>query len=286
MPKYCFWTISQMLLPQRFLSYCCGKLATCRKPWLKNFLIRCFLRRHPANMNEAIIQDPYAYPDFNHFFTRSLRPDMRPIAVDPNSLVSPADGQISEVGTIQSGQLLQAKDKWFDVPSLLGDATLAMPFQNGLFATIYLAPIDYHRVHMPFSGRLLHQIAIPGRLFSVNEKTTNSIPELFARNERVVFFFATDFGPLVVVMVGALLVSSIHTAWGGPVLTSARTIERIDYLPGSERQLQRGDYLGHFQFGSTCLILLPEKVASWRSDLIKGSKVRFGEAIASYQQTV
>ncbi len=271
----------QFLLPQHALSRFGGCLSQSEIPWLKNYLIRYFLNRYDVNMNEAIVEDPFAYPSYHEFFIRRLKPDLRPIDPSPTSIVSPCDGEISQIGSIEQGSLLQAKGKSFTLKALLGSEEDGKPFEKGRFATIYLAPKDYHRVHMPLTGTLTHLRYIPGKLFSVNPLTTNHIDNLFAKNERVVAFFKHDQGSFAIILVGAMIVGSIFTRWGGPI-TPHRGKETRDILypqlPEQHIKLDKGDEMGYFSLGSTVIVLLDEK-AGWGYDLSQNTRLVVGQGI-------
>ena len=208
----------QFLLPQRLSCRIVYRLSRSRRPWLKRLLIRNFLKLYEVDMSEAEVEDPLAYPTFNELFTRPLKPGARPLAADPASIACPTDGRLTEFGRIGQGRLLQAKGKAYTLAALLAETTEAIePFLGGSFLTIYLAPPDYHRVHAPVAGRLRRGRYIPGRRFSVNQATASAIDELFCRNERVTLWLDTAAGPAVVVMVGALNVSSLSTGISGEI---------------------------------------------------------------------
>lgn len=225
-------------------------------PW-KNLLIRQITQRFRVDLNEAAEPDINAYAHFNAFFTRALKADARPISDDADALLCPADGHISQSGAIQSGRIFQAKGQEFSATELLGNADDARPYAEGQFITVYLSPRDYHRVHMPLAGTLVSTTHVPGRIFSVAPKAVESIPRLFARNERLVCHFEGAHGPFAVVLVGALLVSSVSTVWGDlEIPPYASAVKRRDYRSQSIR-IGRGEELGRFNMGSTVIILLP-----------------------------
>lgn len=231
-------------------------------------------------MSLADNPDPLGYPDFNRFFTRALRPGVRPIAPDSDTVVSPADGVISQVGTIERECLLQAKNRWYSVEELLhGEPDEAGQFHGGDFVTIYLSPRDYHRVHMPYDGALQKMSYVPGRLFSVNQSTTLALPRLFTRNERIVSNFDTSFGPMAVVMVGALLVGSIEMVWEG-LVTPPHGQKRFTRNYPANNYLKRGEEMGRFNMGSTVIVLLPPGTVTWLSTVIPGTRVQMGQQIA------
>lgn len=268
----------QRLLPQHSLSRLLGRLAESQRPGLKNWLIRQAIARYGIDLRDAQYPDIADYPSFNHFFTRALKPGARPLDDDAEALISPADGAISQLGPIRDGDIFQAKGHAFSTASLLGlDANRTARFDRGAFATVYLSPRDYHRVHMPYPGRLLETLYVPGRLFSVNDTTARHIPGLFARNERLVCLFETDRGLMAVVLVGALFVAGICTVW------------RDDYRPGQchrevfaePRHFARGEELGQFRFGST-VVLVTENPVDHCPALTHGSGVRMGERLGTW----
>lgn len=265
----------QYLLPQHLLSVIMGKLANSRVSWVKNTLIDFFCYKYPINLEEAVIQNPHDYPTFNDFFTRSLKPDARPVASEAHCLVSPADGTIAQTGKIEGQQLLQAKGMYFNLSTLLGgQSETAALFENGSFATVYLAPHNYHQVHMPFTGTLRQSIYIPGRLFSVNRMTSELIPNLYARNERLVLIFDTEAGPMAVIMVGAMIVGSMQTVW----MTEPVRGSRIEVTQPVPQTLEKGAELGRFLMGSTVILLLPQQ-ANWLKST--GSEILTGQPLAS-----
>ena len=247
-------------------------------PW-KDFLIRRVVRAYRVDLAEAAEPDPRRYAHFNAFFTRALKPGARPQPADPLAVACPADGRISQSGTIEAGRLLQAKGRRFDVAGLLGDAAAAAEYDGGSFLTVYLSPRDYHRVHMPVAGELLATTHVPGRLFSVAPFAVEAIPDLFARNERLVCRFRHPDGPFTVVLVGAMLVSGIETTWGGvEVPPYASAIDRRDYA-GRGIELARGAELGRFDMGSTVIVLLSRGLGRVADGLAPQSHVRVGESI-------
>lgn len=271
----------QYLLPQHLLSRLTGRLADCRIGWIKNQLIKAFIKRFNVDMSEALQEDPTAFSSFNDFFTRELKPDAREILADPSQLVSPADGAISELGELQHGQLMQAKGINYSLTRLLGgNLEKAQPFMGGSFATIYLSPRDYHRVHMPIQGRLLETIYIPGKLFSVNQATADNVPGLFARNERLVCFFETPAGPMALILVGAMIVAGIETVWDGQVAPPARQVTLRDFNNPQPVVLEKGQEMGRFKLGSTAIVVFGPDAVEWREDLQNGTPVRLGEALA------
>jgi phosphatidylserine decarboxylase len=271
---------SQYSLPQHALSRLAGFLANHKTPWLKNYLIRYFVNRYPVNMEEAMVSDPYAYSCFNTFFTRELKSAVRPITPDTHHLASPVDGGVFQSGTLQGDPLLQVKGHHFHVDTLLGQEPLrTQTFANGHFATFYLAPKDYHRVHMPYPGRLREMIYVPGKLFSVNPTVIRAIPNIFARNERLICIFDTDRGAMAVILVGAMLVAGIHTAWSGAIKTSKTTTWCYPDHLEEPIILSKGEYLGHFQLGSTVIVLFPPHTIHWETTLKENAIVRMGQSI-------
>lgn len=277
-------------IPHHPISRAIGKLASNEFPPLKNLLIKRFIHAYKVNMAEAAITDPTRYRNFNAFFTRPLAVGARPIARGEDTLVSPADGQLSQFGNIDGGQLIQAKGKFFTVKALLGhgDANTApLPrfhpdysahFKNGKFATVYLSPSDYHRVHMPLKGRLTDTVYIPGKLFSVNMRTTRMEEQLFARNERLVCYFDTEIGKIALILVGAMIVASMATVWGG-VIPPQSTVVHTTYKPGTV-ELNKGDEMGRFQLGSTVILLFPAQSIRFDPGMQLDKKIRMGEALA------
>ena len=275
--------VLQHLLPHRALSRIVFWATRWTwRPW-KDFLIRRVIRAYQVDMDQAVERDVAAYPTFNAFFTRTLKPGARPMPVDPRALACPADGRISQIGSIAVGRVFQAKGLDFTAAELLGDAVAAAPYDRGAFVTIYLSPRDYHRVHMPLAGRLIETVHIPGRLFSVAPFTVDAVPRLFARNERLVCHFQGDDDRFAVVLVGAMLVSSIETVWSGlEVPPYADSITRRSWGDRAIR-LERGAELGRFNMGSTVILLLPSAMA-WNSMLVSGAAVRVGAELGSAGQ--
>jgi len=273
---------AQNLLPQHALTALVHRLTRCRTPWIKNLLIENFCRLYNVNLAEA--EQPHAggYPTFNGFFTRALQSGARPVDPAPDALVSSVDGCISQIGHIRDGQLLQAKGREFTVAALLGgDGAGAARFANGSFATLYLAPHNYHRIHMPCAARLNHMRYVPGRLFSVNESSVAGIDNLFARNERVVCSFDGP-GPMVLCMVGALFVGSMETVWHGAITPAReRRVTEFDYRGASARAFGKGEEIGRFNMGSTVILLFEQGVVEWDPGLVPGAEVRVGRRIGT-----
>jgi len=267
-------------LPHRLLSSMARQLAYSSHPALSRWLIDTVIKQFSVDLSEAADPDPRHYATFNAFFTRMLKPDARVPDADSKALLMPADGHISQLGAIEQGRIFQAKGKHFTAAELLGSAEDAEPFANGLFATVYLSPRDYHRVHMPWTGTLRETVHIPGRLFSVGVDAVAAIPRVFARNERLVCHFDTDFGPMVQVMVGALLVSGVETVWSGIEIPAyAGHITRKDWRK-HRINLERFAEMARFNYGSTVIVLLPQGVAKFAPKLSAQMPVKLGQALA------
>jgi phosphatidylserine decarboxylase len=256
-----FKVLLQYILPHRALSrvvYWATRWTFA--PW-KNFLINTIVQRYQVNMTEAAQPDPLAYPHFNAFFTRKLRSGARKADTSSAALLSPADGRISQAGPITDGRIFQAKGQDYTVAELLGDEAAAVPYARGQFVTVYLSPRDYHRVHMPLRGELRETVHIPGRIFSVAPFAVEAIPRLFARNERLVCHFDGEHGPFVVVMVGAILVSSVATVWDGLVIPPYASSIRRKSFAGQNVSLDRFAEMARFNMGSTVIVLMAEGAA-------------------------
>jgi len=267
----------QYALPQHALSRLVLAATRVRVPWFKNLLTRGFLWLFSVDMSEAAEPDPYRYGSFNEFFTRALRADGRPIAADPEGIVSPVDGMVSECGPIDHDRLLQAKGRQYTLDQLLAQQPWARRFEGGSFATIYLAPFNYHRIHMAVRGTLRDTVYVPGRLFSVNSATARHVPRLFARNERVLTLFDTEFGQFALVLVGALNVGSMATVWAGDITPAAR--RKVTRITSPAVTLDKGAELGRFNMGSTVILLFEPKRVHWHPMLRAGSVVQLGRAI-------
>jgi phosphatidylserine decarboxylase len=273
----------QYLLPQHLLSQLARELTRSRVGWVKNALIRAFASHFHPDMSDAAQPDPVKFESFNAFFTRALRADARPPDPDPSALVSPVDGSVSQLGRLDGSWLVQAKGLAYTLESLLAaDDAWAEVFRGGAFATLYLAPFNYHRIHMPLAGTLRAAWYVPGQLFSVNATTAASVPGLFARNERMVCVFGEGPHSFALVLVGALFVGSISTVWHGDV--TPRSPRRRTELPldasRASLTLARGAELGRFNMGSTVILLLPPGRFEWLSALAPGSAIRVGERLA------
>jgi phosphatidylserine decarboxylase len=267
----------QYLLPQKLLSRFAGLLANCTIPWVKDHFIQWFIGRYQVDMSIAADPEPRSYKHFNDFFTRPLQEGQRPIVEDVASIACPADGCISQLGAINNGRVFQAKGQEFSLLELVGgDKAVAEPFHQGIFATVYLSPKDYHRVHMPLSGTLTQMIHVPGDLFSVNDTTASHVPRLFARNERVVCLFDTEQGPMAVILVGAMIVASIETVWAGLVSPAGKQVRSWGYQHQQTIDLKKGEEMGRFKLGSTAIVLLGKDVAQWQPTLSAQSPVTMG----------
>ena len=271
--------LPQYLLPKRALTRFAGWVAGARGGGATTALIRWFIGRYGVNMAEAAQSDPAAYASFNEFFTRALRPGVRPL--DGADLICPVDGAISQFGAIQDGRIFQAKGHDYSATALLGgDGALAAHFHGGHFATLYLSPKDYHRIHMPCAGRLLRMIHVPGELFSVNPTTARGVPGLFARNERVVCVFDAEHGPWVMVLVGATIVGSMATVWHGVVNAPRPGTVREWAYQDQAIDLPRGAEMGRFLLGSTVVMLFPAGPLRFNPAWAPGGALRMGQAMA------
>ena len=269
------FTTLQQLVPQQKLSKVAGRLAASRHPYVKRTFIRSFAKAYNISLDEYERQSLNAYESFNDFFTRELKEDARTIDATANGIVSPADGIISQLGQIEDHKLLQAKGRHYDVGQLLADSEDGSYFADGSFATIYLAPSNYHRVHMPFTGTLTKTRYVPGTLFSVNNTTAANVPDLFARNERLVCMFDTKYGKAAVVMVGAMIVAGIETVATGKI-TRTDDIQEADH----DMQFAAGEELGRFYLGSTAIVVLPKAAkADWLGSMQANSVVQMGQLL-------
>ena len=273
--------LPQYLLPKRRLTERAGAIASARAGRYTTALIRWFVRHYGVDMSEAANPDVASYPTFNAFFTRALRPGVRPLA--NADLVCPVDGSISQFGAMDGNLILQAKGHHVQTTELVGgDEALATQFDHGSFATLYLSPKDYHRIHMPCDGRLLKMIHVPGDLFSVNPATARGVPGLFARNERVVCVFGAARGPFVMVLVGATIVGSVGTVWHG-IVTPPRVREvREWHYDDRAVELKQGQEMGRFELGSTVVMLFPKGPLLFNPEWTPGRTIRLGEIMATY----
>ena len=270
----------QRLLPQHALSRLIARAAESKMPWLKNLLVKRAIAAFDINVEEAESSDLDDYENFNSFFTRALKDGARPIDQDSDSLVSPADGAVSQAGPITQQRIIQAKGSDYSASRLLGDAEEAKLFKDGAFTTIYLSPKDYHRVHMPIAGTLMSTRYIPGDLFSVNDQTAQGLPGLFARNERLVCQFDSELGQFALVFVGAMLVAGIETVWGGFETPGRGAVRNTDFS-GRDLSFDKGDEIGRFKFGSTVILLFQKDQIDWQDWFIPQAAVQMGEKIAS-----
>lgn len=257
------------------------RITRSRIGWFKNAFIRFICWKFKVDVDEAASTDLADYPSFNAFFTRRLRSGVHSIAGGDDVVVSPVDGAISQLGPVSDGRVIQAKGRDYSVTELLsGDAALAARFEGGQFATIYLSPRDYHRIHMPLSGRLTSMRYVPGKLFSVNPRTARTVPRLFARNERLVTVFDTEFGPLVQVLVGAIFVGSMETVWAGQITPPyGQSVREWQYVGSDQRQFAKGEEMGRFNMGSTVVLLLPPGMNHFQSHWQATDAIRLGQAM-------
>jgi phosphatidylserine decarboxylase len=275
--------IGQYILPKRLLSRLTGKLAVAKAGKLTTFLIKKFIAQYKINMDEAKHSEPEHFETFNDFFTRELKQGARTIIEGENNLATPVDGKVSQQGDIKEGRIFQAKGHDFSLRELVGGRDdVAAPFDEGIFSTVYLAPKDYHRIHMPITGKLEQMIFIPGDLFSVNPLTAENVPNLFARNERAVAIFSTAVGPMAMVLVGATIVASIETVWAGTL--KGKEIQYTNYAD-QEITLEKGAEMGRFKLGSTIVALFPKGSINFAEDLEAGSVTRLGELFATVNET-
>ena len=273
----------QQALPHHAVSRFAGRFADSETPWLKNALIRRFIKTYGVDMGEAA-RDAGAYRSFNDFFTRELKPDARPLADPSDFVLSPADGAVSQIGRIEHGRIFQAKGRHFTAAELLGgNNEAAARFDGGSFATIYLSPRDYHRVHMPAAGELRSTTYVPGELFSVNQVTAENVDGLFARNERLACLFDGPHGSFANVMVGAMIVAGIETVWSGREETHATRIKRSDFA-AAPRNFSAGDEMGRFFLGSTAVLLFEPGKVEWLAGVGPGDPVRMGQALGRWLQ--
>lgn len=273
-----FAVLPQYLMPKQAMTALAGKFASARLGGLTTAVIRGFVARYGVNMAEAANPDTASYTSFNDFFTRALKPGARPLA--DADLICPVDGAISQFGPIDKDQIFQAKGHSYSITALVGgDATQAARFENGHFATLYLSPRDYHRIHMPCAGQLTRMVHVPGDLFSVNPTTARGVPGLFARNERVVCFFDSANGPFVLVLVGATIVGSMATVWHGQVNPPRTGVLRHWDYP-AKVSLQKGEEMGRFLLGSTVVMLFPKGPLQFNPEWAPARAIRLGEAMA------
>lgn len=271
----------QYVLPQHFLSRIVYALMRSEIRWVKNLLIALISRIAGINYDEALSPDPADYVSFNAWFTRALKPGSRIFDPDPQAFLSPCDGRISETGSLVENLILQAKGKDYSLQDLLARDPVCEQLAGGYFSTIYLSPRDYHRIHMPISGKLQRMIHVPGRLFSVAPYTVRQVPRLFARNERVISIFDTEHGPLVMVLVGAMLVSSTETVWAGEVTPTKNKEVTVKEYPDEDIALAKGEEMGRFNMGSTVILLMPPGALKSLESLGAGDAVKLGQKLGT-----
>ena len=273
----------QILLPHHLVTRGAHALATCRIGWFKNLMIRVFARIFKINWAEAATRNPREYEHFNAFFTRALKPGARTIAAGTGLVVSPCDGTISACGPIKGTEIFQAKGSVYSVRSLLADKSQAALFSDGQFATIYLSPRDYHRIHMPVSGQLQSMTHVPGRLFSVAPYTVRCLKGLFTRNERSIHLLQTRYGPVALAMIGAMVVGSMETVWHGVINPPRGRELKVSRYQGGQipAPLARGEEMGRFNMGSTVILLFPANSVEWLAELSAGTSVRMGQPIGN-----
>ncbi len=273
-------TLPQYIIPQHVFSLVMYRATRCEVVWFKNLIISTIIKQYRVNMAEAAEMNLDYYSSFNTFFTRLLRNDVRPIS--ESDIVSPVDGVVSQVGPVTSGQIVQAKGQEYSVLALLGgDDALTSEFVGGQFATIYLSPKDYHRIHMPATGILRKMRYIPGKLFSVSPRTARAVPDLFARNERVAVTFDTDFGPIVMVLVGAIFVGSMETIWAGQITPNyGKVIQQWTYDGEQAITIEKGQEMGRFNMGSTVVMLVGKDVALFNEQVEAEATIQLGNAMS------
>lgn len=279
------WLWAQQLAPQHPLSRFAGWVATCECPAVKDRIIRWFIQRYGVDMSIAQRSDPSDYQHFNDFFTRQLRKDARPVQRQTDTLISPVDGTIAQIGQLEKQTLIQAKGHHYTLSRLLAEPAPDPRFEDGLYTTVYLAPRDYHRIHMPVAGNLTMMRYVPGQLFSVNQATAADVPNLFARNERVICQFETAHGPIILVLVGAMIVGSIATEWAGIVAPSASASVQTWYYQTTDFPgiyFEQGADIAHFRLGSTVIVLLPKNKAVWHPSCTLDSTLQMGQVLASF----
>jgi phosphatidylserine decarboxylase len=270
----------QYILPQHFLTHLVYVLMRCEIKWIKNTLIRLISQLAGINVDEALSPDPADYVSFNAWFTRELKPGARTFDQDPHAFLSPCDGRVSETGSLLENRILQAKGKDYSLQDLLANDPVCSQLAGGYFSTIYLSPKDYHRIHMPLTGQLQRMIHVPGRLFSVAPYTVRQVPRLFARNERVISIFQTEHGPLVMVLVGAMLVSSTETVWAGEITPNKNKDVTVTDYPEKNISISKGDEMGRFNMGSTVILLMPAGVLNRLDELGASDPVLVGQKLA------
>ncbi len=275
-------TAPQYILPKQSLTILAGLLANVKAPAVKDYLIQNFIKKYGLNMQEALQEDPTRFVNFNDFFIRHLKSECRPLS--SAEIVSPVDGSISEIGSIHQGTLLQAKGRYYSVHELLAcEQDISAQFSQGRFATLYLSPKDYHRIHMPLDACVQQMIYVPGKLFSVQPTTVRVVRQLFARNERLVVLMETQIGLMAMVLVGATIVGGIGTSWHGDVARSRQQSHYVYSQETSKITLKKGEEMGYFKLGSTVVLLFAEgKKMNWASNLTAGQTIRFGQTFGNF----
>ena len=276
----------QKIVPQHLISRIVGFFARSKIKIVKNSFISFFIKNYDINMSEAVIEDPYAYESFNDFFTRNLKPGLRKFTRNDKDISCPVDGQISQIGSINKNKVIQAKGRDFSLKEFLGgDSDLENEFFDGQYATIYLSPKDYHRIHMPLSGTLRLMYYIPGDLFSVNQITVDNVDNLFARNERLVCVFDTIYGSMVITLVGAIVVAGIEVVWTSNNFKKNGKIQKKVYPKDGDRSitLEKGEQLGQFLLGSTVILCFEKDALGWKTELKENSVVRLGQFLGSFR---
>lgn len=278
------YILLQYVLPHHLLSRLARAVTRSERPWLKRRLINWAINKFNIDLSQAEQEDPEHYPSFNAFFTRSMKPELRPIDPDKHSLVSPCDGHISQLGPIDQDLIMQAKGQHYSLKRLLADdQDMVERFTDGQFINIYLSPRDYHRLHMPVDGKLLYSVYVPGRLFSVAPLTTAHIPALCARNDRLICYFDTPIGVVAQILVGAVMVAGIESVWHG-LYAKRGNISRFEADPNAPVQLARGDEMGRFNMGSTVILLFEKNRCQFDADKTAESALLMGQSIASTSQ--
>ena len=275
----------QYLLPKKRISDFIGFLAKSKNFYIKSIFINTFQKIYQVDLEEAVKEDIKSYSNFNSFFTRSLKPASRPIDNNIRSITSPADGVVSQLGNINLGKVIQAKGMYFSLLEFLGnDKKYFEKFKEGLYATIYLSPKDYHRVHMPIDGKLKQMIYVPGKLFSVNKITSQSVKNLYSKNERLICFFDTARGPMAVTMVGAMIVSGIIVRWEKEDCFNKKKIQKFSYPSIGKESVfvKKGEEIGHFMLGSTVVICFANNQLKWLNNISSDSVVKMGQSIGSF----
>jgi len=284
LPTEGFLVKLQRLLPAKFIGRVVRRAALSQNGFLKELLIRNFIRLYKVDLSDAKNSDPASYPSFNAFFTRELREGARPIDEQHNAAISPADGTLAEAGPIRGSQLIQAKGIHYTIEQLFaGQEMAAQQFVNGSFATVYLAPYNYHRIHMPLAGTLTESVYVPGGLLSVNTATTAQVQGLYAQNERLIHIFRGEQGPFAVIMVGAMNVGSMTTSWRGEIPRRVRQSGHhfLHTTNDPRSRFNKGDYLGHFNLGSTVIFIAGPEQLRWEQNLRSGMRLRVGERIGT-----